>query len=75
LIIVEINPQTLLQFNSTSKDIFNYLNDLGFDNYLVLKNGKLERINTYQFEETNNVLFVHNESINTSEFKELLTTS
>ena len=63
LVVVEINPQTLLQFNFTPTDILNYLKGFGYWSFLVLKGGELKRINEYQTGDTKNVLFIHEEKL------------
>lgn len=62
-VIVEINPETLFQFGLTAADILNNLGQLNFRAFLVLKTGRLQQINEYATDETNNVLFIHEETI------------
>jgi len=63
LVIAEINHELLLQFSVAPADIFNYLNGLNFTGFLILKTGELKRTEKYQTNETNNVLFIHDEKL------------
>ena len=63
LLIVEINPETLSQFDLMPEDIFRHLRDLSFSGFLILSSGTLKQVNHYQTGDTNNVLFIHDEKI------------
>ena len=62
-IIVEINPETLLQFGLKPAAIFSYFDQLNFSAFLILKTAELKKMGNYQTSDTNNVLFLHNEKI------------
>jgi FkbM family methyltransferase len=59
VLIVEINPETLLLFGLKPLDICNYLNQLNFDGFLISENGRLEHLNSNEINQTINVLFIH----------------
>jgi FkbM family methyltransferase len=63
LVIVEINPETLSQFDLTPAAIFHRFGDLSFSGFLIFNSGVIEPINSYQRGDTNNVLFIHDEKI------------
>jgi FkbM family methyltransferase len=63
LVIAEINPEILVRFDQVPADIFDYLNAFNFTGFLILKTGGLTRVDKYQTNETNNVLFAHNEKL------------
>jgi FkbM family methyltransferase len=68
-LIVEINPQTLSLFGVKPLNIYNYLNQFSFDGFLISENGRLEHLNSYEVNQTINVLFIHNDKKN--EYPEL----
>ncbi len=61
LVIAEINPETLGLFTLTPADIFDYLNKLDFDGYLISEPGKLEQVKPNEINQTVNVLFISRE--------------
>jgi FkbM family methyltransferase len=63
LLIVEINPGTLAQFGVLPADIFMYLEQLSFRGFLMMNTGALNRIKSYETDETQTVLFIHDEKI------------
>ena len=63
-LIVEINPETLSQFDLKPLDIYNYLNQLNFDGFLISENSRLEHLNSIEIGQTINVLFIHKDKKN-----------
>jgi len=68
-LVVEINPETLSQFGLKPLDIYNYLNQLNFDGFLISENSRLEHLNSIEIDQTINVLFIHKDKKN--EYPEL----
>ena len=64
VLIVEINPETLLQFELKPVDIYNYLNQFNFEGFLISENGILEHLNSNEINHTINVLFIHKDKKN-----------
>jgi len=64
VLIVEINPETLSSFDLKPVDIYNYLNQFNFDEFLILENGRLVHLNTNEASQTINVLFIHKDKKN-----------
>jgi FkbM family methyltransferase len=64
VLIVEVNPETLSMFNLKTSDIYDYLKQLNFKGFLILKNGLLEHLSQPDITETANVLFIHSEKVN-----------
>ena len=65
VLIAEINPETLSLFGLNQSDIYNYLNQLNFDRYLISENARLEQLNSNEINQTINVLFIHKDKKNT----------
>jgi FkbM family methyltransferase len=64
VLIVEINPETLSMFNLQPSDICDYLRQLNFEGFLILEDSGLEHLNQQEIGQITNVLFIHNEKIN-----------
>ena len=64
ILIVEINPETLVMFNLKPIAIYNYLNQLNFDGYIISETGELKVFKEREIEQTINVLFIHHEKAN-----------
>jgi len=64
VLIVEINPETLSMFNLNPSDVVVYLKQLNFEGFLIFENDGLEHLNQQEIDQTTNVLFIHNEKIN-----------
>jgi FkbM family methyltransferase len=64
ILIVEVNPETLSMFNLEPFDIYDYLKELNFEGFLILKNARLEHLDHIEINETTNVLFIHQEKVN-----------
>ena len=63
VLIVEINPETLSMFNLKPTDICDYLKHLNFEGFLILENDGLDHLNEQEIDQITNVLFIHNEKI------------
>ena len=61
LVISEINPETLLQFEINPSDIINFMFDLNFECYVIFDGGKLRIKGSGRINQTINVLFIHPE--------------
>lgn len=72
ILIVEVNPETLLMFNLKPSDLYDYLNQLNFEGFLVLENDSFARLSQCEINQTTNVLFIHREKLNDYEKIELL---
>src|SRR5205809_6618149 len=68
-LVVEINPETLSRFDLKPFDIYNYLNHLNFDKFLISENARLEHLDSNEVNQTINVLFIHQDKKN--EYPEL----
>lgn len=64
VLIVEINPETLIMFNLKPSDIYDYLRQFNFEGFLILENCRLKHLNPAEISQTANVLFIHNEKAN-----------
>jgi len=64
VLIVEVNPETLSMFNLKPSDIYDYLKQLNFEEFLILENARLEHFNHSAITQTTNVLFIHQEKAN-----------
>lgn len=64
-LIVEINPGTLSMFTLKPSDIYNFLAQQGFKRFLILENARLKQPDEAETEQTMNVLFAHQDKIET----------
>jgi FkbM family methyltransferase len=64
IVIVEINPETLSMFSLKPGDIYNYLNQLNFDGFIISETGGFECLKPNEISQTINVLFIHHEKVN-----------
>jgi len=61
VLIAEINPETLRLFNLTPTDIYDYLNKLNFNGYVISETGKPGQVEIDEINQTVNVLFIYRE--------------
>jgi FkbM family methyltransferase len=64
ILIVEVNPETLSMFNLEPFDIYDYLKELNFEGFLILKKARLEHLDHIEINQTTNVFFIHQEKVN-----------
>lgn len=69
-LIVEVNPETLSMFTLKPDDIYDYLNKLNFDGFIVSEFGRLEPIKQIDSNQPVNVLFIHSDK--TRSYREML---
>jgi FkbM family methyltransferase len=59
LLLIEINPDTLSMFGLIPKNIYDYLNQLNFDGYIIDEKGRLTEFTKNKITQTANTLFAH----------------
>jgi len=63
-ILLELNPETLSYFDLHTSDILSYTINLHYHPFTILDNGKFEKLNKQELNETINVLLVHDDNLN-----------